>query len=44
MWVIIRKKNGVEARCFRFRGIRFWWCILINKIKKNEISIVEDRL
>lgn len=42
MWVIIRKKNGVEARHFRFRGIRLWWCVLINKIRKNEIGVVEE--
>lgn len=37
-FVSIRDKNKIRIIGFKRRSLLFWFCILINKIKKHEVE------
>lgn len=42
MYVLIKYSNKVELRHFKHKFIRYWLCIIINKIKDYEVEVLED--
>ena len=43
MWVIIENNYKKEIRYFKHRFIKYWIYIIINKIKGNEVSILNGK-
>ena len=42
MWVIIKETNKTEIKYFKRKFIRYYAEILINKIKRKEIEVIND--
>lgn len=42
-WVIIENNYKKEIRYFKHRFIKYWIYIIINKIKGNEVSILNGK-
>lgn len=42
-WVIIENNHKKEIRYFKHRFIKYWIYIIINKIKGNEVSILNGK-
>jgi hypothetical protein len=42
MWVIIKETNRTEIKYFKRKFIRYYTEILMNKIKKKEIEVIDD--
>lgn len=43
MWVLIEDNKKKEAVYFKYKFIRFWIYIIINKIKGNEVNIIYEK-
>lgn len=42
MWVIIENEKKKEIQYFRHKFIRYWLCIIKNKIQGNIVEILDD--
>lgn len=43
MWVIIKHKSNTEVRYFKHKFIKYYFCIIINKLKKKEVVTIDER-
>ena len=43
IWVIVKNDRKTEIRKFKHRFIKYWLYLLINKIKKNKVEILNEK-
>lgn len=41
MWIIIKNKHKKEVKYFKHKFIKYYLCIFINKLKRNEIEVLK---
>ena len=42
MIVIVRNYNYITIHKFRYKFVRYWLCVMVNKLKGFQVEVLED--